>query len=291
MAEDLEITIGAHADFPLQCWNRGGETTPSFGPSDLLSAYVYLGQDQGPLFAATVAWLVADPDTGAVQTGYDQGQIVVTIASSQSATLEPNGTYSLLVWRTPAGATDSDCIWEGSLLALPAAGSATRTVVTYCTYADMLFVAPWLRNLQSEDTDQEGYYSERLQAREWLDNIIIRSYRGNWAVFGDATQPAANWSGWGSWRTPMMSPWIKQQLDANKLVVTRQIARMCAYRAAGIVGLSQMTGGKNSYAAHGQWLSDRASEELQQTNAEFDSNGDGFSDLVIPLGQANVIYQ
>lgn len=220
----LEILLGAHRDWPLQCWLDGSRTAATFAATDALAAYVYRGQDQAQLFAPAVDWYTA----GATQTGYDQGQVQVTITSAQSAALEANGTYTLVVWRTPSGSSEEAAIWRGELLALPAAGDATQAITTYCSLADLLNYAPWIRSIQEQDTDQEGFYSQRLEAREWLDWLIVKQWRGGtWGVFGDASYPASEWSGWGTWRTPMPSPYLQDML-AGGFVPTNNAVTLTA---------------------------------------------------------------
>jgi hypothetical protein len=215
MPEQLTITVGANAPFKLQCKNRGALSAPQFLMTDGLSAYVYQGQDQAALFGASVQWYTA----GGTQTGYDQAQIQVTIAAEQSATLVPGGEYEFLVWRTPQGTTEPQCVWRGDLLAKSAAGSGIQSIQPYCQLADMLRYAGWIGNIQNPDTDQQGFYLQRLQAREWLDNLIVKNYRGGaWAAFGDAARPAATWSGWSSWRSSLPSPWLQQQLAGGFVV-------------------------------------------------------------------------
>lgn len=295
MSEQLEVTVGSARSWPLQCRNEGGRTIPAnFAASDALATEVSRGQDQGVLLSLATTWYTApDPTTGLpTQTGYTQAQVLPTITSAQSATLEPNGDYALKVWRTPSGSADRYCIWEGTLLARPAAGAASQPVTPYCTYQDMLLNTPWVAGIQNIDTDQEGFYSQRLQARRWLDGLILDAYsrrRGGWAMFGDASQPAANWSGWGGMVGPMRSKYLTEQLAANRLVISPEVAWTCAYKAASIVGLSQV-GGASKYLALGQMAADRASEELQRLDAELDINGDGNTDLTIPLGTVGVLY-
>jgi hypothetical protein len=205
----LILVQGSAADFPLQAVNRGGKTFPAFAAGDALTAQVFAGQNQTALFTPTVGWYTA----GGTQTGYGQGQVLVSITAAQAATLELNGTFTLEVWWQPAGGGKSACIWRGALAVETAAGTATQPTPTYCTLADMLRFAPWVRLVQDFDTDQEGFWSQRVEARQWLDNLIVRSWRGTSAAyFGDSGRSAQFWL--GSWvrRTPLPSKWLQDQL-------------------------------------------------------------------------------
>lgn len=217
---ELDVIIGAHRDWPLQCWNQGAQTTPAgWASGDTLTGYVYQGQSETQLLSLSVAWYTA----GGTQTGYGQGQVQATITAAQSATLEANGTYVVILWRTPSGSSEPTAIWRGTLKALPAAGTGTQ-IATYCAMADMLMYAPWLRDIGTVDTSQEGFYSERLQARRWLDWEIVKYWRGGaWGVFGDASRPASEWSGWGMWRTPLPSPYLMNMLAGGYVPISNSV--------------------------------------------------------------------
>jgi hypothetical protein len=205
----LTVVQGAYADWPLQAWNRGSQTAPAFAAGDTLAAYVYAGSSQAQLFAPAVAWYTA----GGTQTGYAQGQVLVSPTAAQTATLEAGGTYTLIVWWTQAGGGKTAPIWRGTITVEPAAGTSTEAVAGYCQLADILQYAPWVTTLQNYNADTESFYAQRLQAREWLDWLIVRSWRGTSAAyFGDAGRSAQFWL--GSWvrRTPLPSYWLIGQL-------------------------------------------------------------------------------
>jgi hypothetical protein len=206
---DLIIVQGGAADWPLQTWNRGSQTTPAYASGDTLTAYVYPGGSQASLFSCTVGWYTA----GSTQTGYGQGQVQVSVTSAQSATLEAGGKYTLIVWWTSGSTGKTAPIWRGPVYCEPAAGSSTEAIAPYCQLADLLQYAPWIRTLQNIDLDIESFYTQRLQAREWLDWLIVRSWRGTSAAyFGDSGRSAQFWL--GSWvrRTPLPSYWLIGQL-------------------------------------------------------------------------------
>jgi hypothetical protein len=80
----------------------------------------------------------------------------------------------------------------------------------------MLQHAPWITLLQDDNSDQEAFYTQRLEAKQWLDWLIIRSWRGTSAAyFGDAGRSAQYWL--GSWvrRTPLPSFWLINQLSGG----------------------------------------------------------------------------
>jgi hypothetical protein len=112
MSTTLEITVGSHEDYPLQCWNRGAKSAPVFLPSDVMTAYLYVGLAQAQLLTLAVTWYTK----GGTQTGYDQGQVLLTITSAQSAPLIADATYTIIIWRTPSGSLETSDVWRGELL-------------------------------------------------------------------------------------------------------------------------------------------------------------------------------
>jgi len=92
------IIAGYARDYPIQAWLQGGNTPSAYGASDPLAAYVYQGRSATALFSPAVAWYTAN----STQTGYGQGQVVVSYTGAQSAQLVPTGSYTLVVTRAPA---------------------------------------------------------------------------------------------------------------------------------------------------------------------------------------------
>ena len=230
MSVQLTIVQGSAADWPLQAQNRGGSSTPTFGSSDTLTATVWVGVDQTALFQPAVAWYTAN----GTQTGYGQGQVLVSPTAAQSATLEQNGTYSLEVWWTQAGVGGKTaCIVRATVTVLPAPGTATPAVTAYCQLSDMLQRAPWVALVQRADTDTEGFYPQRLLARNWMDWVIINNYRGaSVGLFEEHSTLAFAFGGGVGWRRSLgPSPALLTYLASNMLIVRPQIVTACAYKA------------------------------------------------------------
>ena len=99
----LPITMiqGMAQDIALQCWNRGGQTKPAFSADDTISAAIYQSQVATPICQPATDWYTA----GGTQTGFDQGQILVSTTNAQAALLQPTGgaiQYMLIVQWSPA---------------------------------------------------------------------------------------------------------------------------------------------------------------------------------------------
>jgi len=98
----VRVSPGSHVDVPLQCFALGGAQA-QYNPDDTLSAEVW-GAGQAVLtFAAAASWYTARKNGVDRQTGYDQGQVVGTVTSAQSATLQPTARYFLRIFRSTSG--------------------------------------------------------------------------------------------------------------------------------------------------------------------------------------------
>jgi hypothetical protein len=286
--EQRQITKGSNETLPMQLHNWGGYTAPIYTVSDTFTASVYRGQDQPVLFTGVVTWNTTDPDTGAAQTGYDQGQIVVSLTAANTATLEPGGLYLLDVWHDQ----QTQRVALGELLVLPAPGAGTQTVTPYCTYQDMLNYANWLRNIHDPDTAQEGFYPQRLEARRWLDEVILGAYAGTgWVPFGDPGSSAYSWTGGGlGWQWAGTSDWLRTTLAGGGLILHPPIVRASAYKAIALTACGQLGVGQQ-YMIQGSMFDALADREILMTVAEIDtaSPPTGRSGLAIPLNSVRVI--
>ena len=221
MSTRLDIIAGEDKDFPLQCWLEGGLSMPAFSADDILTGFVSPGEGQASLFSPAVAWWT-NPDAAGdpTQAGSDQGQVLLSVAGGDSTTLVPETGYAVEVWRQDAATGRRQCIWRGSLVSGYAAGAGRPQYPTYASYQDMLDFGPWCRYVQDAAGDEAGFYDQRLEARSWLDDLIVRSYRGSALYpFGTAGVPATQWSGWaGPWRSTMSSWWLRDQLRGGMIV-------------------------------------------------------------------------
>jgi len=284
----LEIIQGAKRDWPLQCWNQGAQTVPTdWAAGDTLSATLYPGQAQTPIFDVAVAWYTAS----GTQTGYGQAQVQATITAAQSQLLEAAGEYTLIVWRVPAAGGDPAAIWRGTVVALPAAGTATDAITTYSQYSDSLMYARWITTVFDPEVHQEGFYSERLQARQWMDWALLNNYRGaSVGNFEFASTLAFAFGGGVGWRrgigpSPSMVTWLSEDL----LILRPQIVEACAYKTISIIGLNQI-GINNQLAQYGAYFRDMSERVLTATTGEIDLNDDGIGEIFISLGSTNTLF-
>ena len=293
MSLSLTIVQGSATDWPLQAQNRGGQSQPVYASGDTLMASVWSGDTTTVLFSPTVAWYTA----GSTQTGYGQGQVLVSPTAAQSATLAQNGTYGLEVWWTQAGGGKTACIARATITCLPAPGTgipAQRGLIggwtgtTYALYTDMLEYAPFVRMIQSQDTDQEGFAAQLLRSRQWLDWVIINNYRGaSVGLFEEHSTLAFVFGGGVGWRRSLgPSPSLITYLAANDLLLRPQIVTASAYKAIAEVCRAQI-GIANQWASQAPYWDALAEREVIGTTAEIDLNADGVGELFISLGACN----
>ena len=180
-------------------------------------------------------------------------------------------------------------IFDGALRLTASPGAAVSPPI-YCTFEDMKVYAPWIDNLLETRDELTGFAVERGRAREWLDDLICRNYRGG--VGATINDPGGNWMGlWGSRRSLNYSPFILQQLQLNNLIVRPAIIEAVAKYALGLVCQAQL--GKAAYSDYSR-LADRFLAEAHNAaiclTAEIDVNGDGIGDVAVSLGTTNTFW-
>lgn len=279
IAGQLEVVQGSVADWALAAHNRDGSPAV-FAVGDTLAAQLYRGQDQAALASFAASW------TGG--TGYLTGHLTISPTALQTAALEANGDYTLQVWWTSADLARTACILRRQVLVLPGPGIAVRTITTYCTLQD-LWYAPWVKLCQGMDTDQEGFYLQRLEARRWLDWIILNNYRGGGSGQFEGHSDLAFAFAGGGRRSVGPSLSLLTWLAEDKLILRPQIVEVTAYKAISLVGLAQI-GLNNQLASYGAYFRDMAERIVTSITAEIDLNGSGVASVSIPLGSTNTLF-
>lgn len=133
-----------------------------FLSTSVLSANVWEGQNQASLFQPAVSWATTLPTVPpTTQTGYDQAQVALSIAASQTAGLDPGGEYYLLIEETTGGVTAPIIQTRLKILATPGEMvNAPPDLITYdyCVAQlgvisptdDQLDLLPWLVSAASQ---------------------------------------------------------------------------------------------------------------------------------------------
>ncbi len=120
-----------------------------FNSASILSASVWEGQNQTSLFSPVVSWATSTPLVTS-QTGYDQGQVALSIAAVQTATLDPAGEYYLLIDETTAGVTAPVIECRLKILATP--GSTSPAPPDLATYD---FIEAYLSEVALTDAQRD----------------------------------------------------------------------------------------------------------------------------------------
>jgi len=162
--------------------------------------------------------------------------------------------------------------------------------VGYCNADDLLTYYPALDGLFGVDDTADpkpGLMRQCERAREWLDEVIIAKYQPSRRGWSIAT-PGYNAYLYGAEDAP--SKWLRDQLDAGKLIVTAKVREICAKRALSYL-LEAQTGseGEDSYAQLGRRFARESGEMVKTLRAEIDSDGDGYADVVIHCGMSSLI--
>ena len=271
----MYVVRGQTDVWPLQIRDKQEQPlTGVFDGTEMLACDVWSGEDQTILFTLPAVW-----DTAAAGTT----KIQIPGATSASAGV---GLYQGLLRL----ADNSEALGRFELDIRHAPGSGVQTITPYCAMQDLLEYAPWVKLVQSEE-DVTGFLTKRIQAREWLDWVVLNNYRGaGVGLFEDHSTLAFAFGGGVGWRRSIgPSPSLVTYLEQNLLIVRPQIIRACAYKAISYIGLAQI-GISNQYAALGSYYRDMADRELVGTTAELDLNNDGIGEMYVNLGSTNTLY-
>lgn len=201
----------------IQTFTSTGSIPSQFNGTEVLSGVVWSGGTQAPMCSLTVVW-----SNGGL--GYSTGIVDISLTAGLSTTWDTQGDFHIQCYASRGGLTIPivDCL----LTILPAPGTTTQLTPTYCSYQDMLDEAQWIENLSGSDAYQEGFYTQRLKARQWLDGLIEKAYKGSGVFpFGDTGVSASMWSGSGAGFGLAPSFWLRNILSGgvivlNSLVIT-----------------------------------------------------------------------
>jgi hypothetical protein len=278
-----EVSPGLTATFSATFRDSDGNAITFAGTEDL-GGSVWLGGTQSVLFTLAPTWSAAAA-----------GTVSVAIPGTSTSALAA-GDYRVILTVFVNGATAD--AFEAVLTVLAAPGTDTPGR-TYCTAADVRRVAPWTERFINLDTGQGGFLEQRLQASQEIDDAIVANYRGaQVGQFGAHSLAAIDWDGAGGpRRSQIPSRYIREQLNAGALMGRStdpqadrpQTARICALRAASLVGLAQI-GIDNQAAALGAMFYDQYLSAMSAWVAELDINGDGLAEIAVHLGSTNPLF-
>lgn len=280
MAIALELVQGTARDFPFQVTNPDG-TVPTgiFLSTDVLTATVWSGSNEVPLLTPTATWISAT-----------NAQYQVTFQDADSLSLL-YGVYYLQAYATRAGTPprSTALLPRGTSLEIIAAPASTASRPTYIGIIDLRKIAPWIDDLQVPDS-HTGFDDQCADARDWLDEMTLRNYRGgNVSLLGYHGFALDAWYTGGGRRTSLTNRWLFASLAANQLLVTPRIRNVCSYYALSRICESMITKG-GMYAMLAARYRLEAESLLASTTVEIDVNGDGFGEVPINFSSTNTLW-
>jgi hypothetical protein len=283
MALSFELTQGTAIDLPIQLLNRDGTPAANvFLTTDTLAASVWQGSNETPLVQPAVAW---------GSSGAAAGQIVISLQNADSASLAI-GQYYLQAFATRAGTPPrtTALLPRGSTLEiLPAPGTSFVARPTYISIVDVRKIAPWIEDLQAPQSNT-GFDDQLADARDWLDELVLRNYRGgNVSLLGYHGFALDAWYTGGGRRTSLTNRWLKQALAANQLLVTPRVKLICAYYALSRICESFITK-SGQYVALAARFRYEAEALLASTTVELDINNDGFGEVPVNFTSTNTLW-
>lgn len=300
MAIALQLAQGTSADFAFQLMGTTAPTEPwtldpeqtvlisgapgstsqgSFLGTDVLTASVWAGSNEVPLLTPTATWISAT-----------NAQYQVTLQNTNSASL-PIGTYYLQAYATRAGTPSrtTALLPRGTSLEIIAQPMAATPRPTYISVVNLRTIAPWIDDLQVPDSTS-GFDDACADARDWLDEMTLRNYRGgNVSLLGYHGFALDAWYTGGGRRTSLTNRWLYAALQANQLLVKPRIIQVCSYYALSRICESMITKG-GMYAMLAARYRLEAESLLASTTVEIDVNGDGFGEVPINFSSTNTLW-
>lgn len=271
LGETLEVVAGDDGLWNQAVRNTDGTPFTLFTGSETLSAVLWTGEDQA----------VITPGPTATWTDAPNGAYALALAASATTPLTP-GIYRIMV--EVQATSQRFTLFNGSLRVYGRPGSASAFKTPYCSIGDMRREYANINKLLNPDSDVTGFAEQIQDARDWIENLGQRHYRGSvaidparFAVFAD-----------GFWRSGRDNVWLQEQFDADALILRRDVVQAVACYAVARVLLAQ-TDGKNAenYQHQGGRLAVRADAIASQITLQLDTNGDGLADVAIDLGSAD----
>jgi hypothetical protein len=258
----------------------GNVSTGVFLSGDTLNSVVWAGKNETPLLSPTTMWISAT-----------NGQFMVSLQNPDSLSLSI-GQYYLQAYATRAGTptrTTSLLPRGTSLEILAAPGTSFTARPTYISITDVRTIAPWIDDLQVPDSNS-GFDDQLADARDWLDELILRNYRGgNVSLLGYHGFALDAWYTGGGRRTSLTNRWLYSALQSNQLLVRPRVKQICAYYALSRICESMITK-SGQYVALASRFRLEAETLLASTTVEIDVNNDGYGEVPINFSSTNTLW-
>jgi hypothetical protein len=296
----LQVAQGTSADFSFQLPYSGSSDAFAIDPdqttlitgvpgnvsvgvflsTDTLSASVWAGHNETALITPPPTWISAT-----------NGQFMVSVQNTDSQSLAI-GQYYLQAYATRAGTpvrTTALLPRGTSLEILAAPGPSFTPRPTYISITDVRKIAPWIDDLQVPDSNT-GFDDQLADSRDWLDELVLRNYRGgNVSLLGYHGFALDAWYTGGGRRTSLTNRWLYAALQANQLLVRPRVKQICAYYALSRICESMITK-SGQYVALASRFRMEAETLLASTTVEIDVNNDGYGEVPINFSSTNTLW-
>lgn len=270
------VRQGTALDLTVTLTDDQGDPITTYDGTEALAATVWPGGSLASSFSPQVAWRLAPA-----------GQVNIGITAAQTATLEEGRYRGTLELQDPALGWLEASSWAMDVLLGPGSG---KVAPSYCSFPDLLrYGRAWLRNLQTED-DDAGFSEQCGRARSWLDDTIIAGWQTYYSLnLGDPGYGAVL-VGQGTGQLP--SVWLRQQLDADALIVRDLVREIAAKKALAFICEGQLGVGEaaEQYAKLGRRYHWDAAQLCKTLRAEIDTIGPGIGppQFAVNLGQSSM---
>ena len=286
MGLNWDLQIGTSRLIQVQCLNPDDSIpTGQFLSTDVLSFALWPGAAAAPVVvkssatSSDLAWISAS-----------SAQFSIALHPVDTVSL-PQGAYYAEATAT-RGSDTAALLPKGSTITLTAAPGSGAARATYVTVADLRRLAGWIDDIQAPDSET-GFLEQCADARDWLDENILRNYGGGYvSLLGEHGAALAAWSASGSRLSSLRNPWIWQLLRqgpavagvAGGLILTTRAKDLCAYYALHRICDGMITRG-NQYAALSARFRMQSYQLLTSYTAELSVNGtvDQWGDLLAQI--------
>lgn len=240
-----------------------------------LAAIVWAGKDQ-PSIPNVLQVIFKDPPIG----------LTSAFANAVTTTALAVGLYVVELDVTIAGTVYP--YYEGWLEIQDSPGTSILRPA-YITARDIRKIAPWIDDLQIPD-DQTGFLDQCADARDWLDEMILRNYRGgNVSLLGYHGFALDAWYTGGGRRTSLTNRWLFGALKQNQLLVSPRLKETMSYYALSKICESMITKGQQ-YVGLAARYRHESEMMLSSSVAEIDVNGDGFGEVPVNFSSTNTLW-
>lgn len=262
----LDVSQGLARTFSKRIFDESAKAITGFSGSETFTVRVGAGFNSEIVTVTGLAavWTVASE--GKYEIQFPSTTIEIGIYPLQIV-LNPNGQ--------PCYPTPRE-IYRGYVRINPSPVTASGTPYQlYCDYADLLEVAPWIETTHT-DNDMSGWFRQRLRARQWIDNAILKASSTNihrHAIFWGVIAPFN-----------AGSPYVAELIAANKLVISDEIRRAAAHYTLYLITDSLASApNTGSYREIAQEHYAKASQKLQSLVAGFDTTGGSTANYFVDL--------